>query len=1022
MAGMAKNFRKQPYQEKPSTTNLALALSISLSFFSGICLQHAAQATDANAFAHPKQLFVPPSTFHRRYDSDYEDYQSYPNTGHQNTEPSADGSTPTKFGSSTPSPYTTGKIPPSSVTGKAGQRPSTIPGAKGLGTRNKTLVESSKFTDARRGANTGGAPHSTPATTTFVSQAIAKSQALVNAGKLAAAEDMLQTDVKAFPSCAELQNELANVQIARARFYLKNQDIPQAAQEARSAITHAPNNQTARTLLGEITSSTAVVNADATEHIKSGQSLASQSKFLEAKAEYDTAISIQPSAPAYVGLGDLAAQQGDKALAKQQYAKAFQIDSESSLALRQRGIFKLASENDVVGANQDLSRALILNPTDTIAAAALQQLWREQIAKNPASANPHLGLARAFQLSNDLKSAQAEYREVVRLDPQHPNLPAARQSFKLALAKQEATRCLQAAHTLEDSGALNDAHFKILEAVNLTPTSISARLYQGSVAEKLTLYKEAHDAYMTVLREDPRNQIAANHLRNLNSQLGASNANPAEMAAKSAVQNVSGVPAYPTTTMAGPDSATAATTPTKPQGMYAFRGWQKGSPFPTPPAQPADTTASATGAPINPNIEPVDASSGTLANSGKPMPLQGPSTLSPTTQHVNAFSSFLGSLRDVNMQNQQNAMAAESVMRSAVSPYGSSYPSSTGSSPSASSYSSSTGSSGASGADLNNLLSSINSMPSAPSAATAGSAPVPGGATAAGADSAATNSSAFAIIGAMANRLRGPLTHQPSSTSTAAAGATPAPAAATQSAMPPTSISALSRELTPQQIQQIQQMTAVPAPLPTMPDPAEANILANAGADAPSSLPPEVLPQTAGLTATAATLGALPPATGSITQAAASTASSATAPAATVNSAPVQNAGVSQDNSAATTAMATSSVASSLNGSIKLELEGVSPTPTSVKLKVVLKNDGSQPLTIPATPTAIVRIFGQSDQKAQVIFTDKQVAVGGVIHGIIKIAGHNINPAADLVLPGFLPAAFADRDVHLTVPISALVK
>jgi tetratricopeptide (TPR) repeat protein len=989
-----------------NSTNLTLALSIGLSLLSGICFQPTALATDANSFAHPKQLFVPPTTFQRRYDSDYNDYQTYPVTGHQSTEPSANGVAPASFAPSHPNPYTSGKIPPSSVTGKAGQRPSGVPGAKGLGTRNKTLVESSKFTDARKGANAGGAPHATPATTTFVAQTIAKSQALVKAGKLAAAEDMLQTDVKAFPNSADLQNELANVQILRARFYLKKQDIPQAAQEARSAISHSPNNQAARILLGEITSSNTVVNADASDHIKNAQNLASQSKFLEAKAEYDTAISIQPSAPAYVGLGDLAAQQGDKTLAKREYAKAFQIDSESSLALRQRGIFKLASENDVVGANQDLSRALILNPTDTVAASALQQLWREQIAKNPASANPHLGLARAFQLSNDLKSAQAEYREVVRLDPQHPNLPAARESFKLALAKQEATRCLQAAHTLEDSGALNDAHSKILEAVNLTPTSISARLYQGSVAEKLTLYKEAHDAYMTVLREDPRNQIAANHLRNLNSQLGASTANRAELAAinaaESAVQNVSSVPAYPTTTMAGPDSAAAA--PAKPQGMYVFRGWQKGSPFPPQPAQPTDTTAIAAntantpGTPVNPNIEPVDASTGALANSDNPMPLQGPATLSPTTSHVNAFSSFLGSLRDVNMQNQQNAMAAEGVMRSAINPYGSS--SSGGSGLSGSSYSSSAGGAGSSasssagagaggttpgGADLNNLLSSINAMPNAPSAAGAGAAnaPVPG---------AATNSSAFSMIGAMANKLRGPLTRGATDASAAAP-------AATQSAIPANSMSALSRELSPQQMQQIQQMTAVPAPLPTTPDRAEANILANAGVDAPSLLPPEILPQASGLAATAATLGALPATAQGISS--------------TTSSAPIPSAGASPDASA---------TAQSLNGSVKLELEGVNPTPTSVKLKVVLRNDGTQPLDVPSSPTGLVRMFGQADQKAQVTFTDKTVPAGGTIHGIIKVAGHNLNPAADLVLPGFLPAAFADRDVHLTVPISALVK
>jgi hypothetical protein len=250
-----------------------------------------------------------------------------------------------------------------------------------------------------------------------------------------------------------------------------------------------------------------------------------------------------------------------------------------------------------------------------------------------------------------------------------------------------------------------------------------------------------------------------------------------------------------------------------------------------------------------------------------------------------------------------------------------------------------------------------------------------------------------------------------------------APAAATQSAVPPASLAALSKELTPQQLQQIQQMTAVPAPLPSTPDPAEANILANAGQDAPSLLPPEVMPQASGLTATAATLGGPASAVASPAQTAASTANSAPLTSTVNTSVPPQSANVSQDNATAASAStnATSS-APSLNGSIKLELEGINPTPTSVKLKVVLKNDGSQALTIPTAPTALVRMFGQSDQKAQVIFTDKQVAAGGAIHGVIKVAGHNLNPAADLVLPGFLPAAFADRDVHLTVPISALIK
>src|SRR5262249_19303534 len=97
------------------------------------------------------------------------------------------------------------------------------------------------------------------------------------------------------------------------------------------------------------------------------------------------------------------------------------------------GLFKLSSEDDVVGASADLSRAVIINSKDKVAGKALIDLWQKQVAKNPNNANSHLGLARAYQLVGDLKAAQAEYREVVRIDPNHPNLPACRQSFKLAL-------------------------------------------------------------------------------------------------------------------------------------------------------------------------------------------------------------------------------------------------------------------------------------------------------------------------------------------------------------------------------------------------------------------------------------------------------------------------------------------------------------------------------------------------------------------------------------------------------------
>ncbi|MGH9549876.1 MAG: tetratricopeptide repeat protein, partial [Terriglobales bacterium] len=220
------------------------------------------------------------------------------------------------------------------------------------------------------------------------------------------------------------------------------------------------------------------------------------------------------SADSHVAQGDAAMRENKRELAKQEYQRALEINPNSASALRQMGILRL-QQSDIVGANTDLSRALVLNPNDKIAAKNLTELWQRQVSRNPKEVTGHLGLARAYQQGGDLKSAQSEYRTVVSMDPQNPNLPAARQSFKLALARQEAQRSIAAAHTLEGQGLIPDAHQKAVEAVGLCPGDVSMRLYQGRLSEKIGRYNEAHDAYMNVLREDPTNEEAAKALAGL---------------------------------------------------------------------------------------------------------------------------------------------------------------------------------------------------------------------------------------------------------------------------------------------------------------------------------------------------------------------------------------------------------------------------------------------------------------------------------------------------------------------------
>lgn len=210
----------------------------------------------------------------------------------------------------------------------------------------------------------------------------------------------------------------------------------------------------------------------------------------------------------------LAAAQNSMAQAMRQYNKNFEVDQNSPDALKQRGLYRY-STGDLVGANSDLSKCLTLEPHNKQAAEALLDLWRRQVAANPLSVNGHLGLARTYLQLGDLEAAQSEYKEVVRLDPNNPHLPAARNCVKAALARRAALKCFETAKTLNGVGDYKDAYDKTLEALTYTPNSSQILLLKGQLADKLSYHREAREAYLAVLAEDPKNQEAAKGLKGI---------------------------------------------------------------------------------------------------------------------------------------------------------------------------------------------------------------------------------------------------------------------------------------------------------------------------------------------------------------------------------------------------------------------------------------------------------------------------------------------------------------------------
>lgn len=346
--------------------------------------------------------------------------------------------------------------------------------------------------------------------------AIKHADALIAQGKLKDAQAVLMKVQRTFPQEAKLRDKIAQVSVLRSHHYLKTGDHLQAASQSRMALAFDTHNEKAKDTLDKALQGMNVDPSSSQARLKQGHTLFSQGKTLEAAIEYRAALhnpaQLDSHSEALVGLGNIAAHHKDFTNAKANYEAALHQNPNSSTALRQYGLFQF-KQNELINANRNLSKALIVNPSDVAAKEKLIELWQQQVATRPDDAVTHLGMARAYQLSGDLKSAQAEYKTVVKIDPNHPNLPQARESFKIALVEQEARKHLESAHTLENHNALREAYAKASEAARITPNNVQTKLYQAHLAERIGNYKDAKAFYLSALTLDPNNATASTGVR-----------------------------------------------------------------------------------------------------------------------------------------------------------------------------------------------------------------------------------------------------------------------------------------------------------------------------------------------------------------------------------------------------------------------------------------------------------------------------------------------------------------------------
>ena len=933
-----------------------LGILLAMSF--GVVLPEATRAAD---FKYAKKVIVPPTRIPRRYD--------YDSMGGRLSNPG--------YGTTQDSYYQGGtyEIPDLSTSGspsvKGGKyelvpppppvAPSLLPASMAREVPAPPTASRSRATSI---SNQGRriSPHEDRfgSSSQASGQLIAKAEHLASQGHLKDAQEMLLKQQDAFKKDPAFQKAVEKVSLERAKYYLRRDNYREAAQQARIALGFEPTSTSAPPLLNQALRHQGIDPLNSESRLAEARKLFTQGDYSQASVEYLQSIKLKPSAEAEIGLGNIAFREGKLKTAKSRYQKALDLAPNSAVAMRQLGItrYKLT---DVVGANADLTRALVQDPTDKLAAQHLIELWQRQVSARPNDANSHLGLARAYQLAGDLKSAQNEYRTVVKIDPNHPNLPAARQSFKLALAREQAQKAYEAGMNLDSHGAVREAFDKASEAVRLSPGDSRYQIFQAQMLEKLGDPQGARAAYLQILSGDPSNTVAASRVQALN-----------------AISS-------PTAGTTG-NTALAANN-AQPLGIPQYRG--EGPALPYLPS-PYNRTGAA-GAQI------------------------------PTADPVQNMTGFLGSLRNLMLSQKKMLKADEEDMMVKL---GLSKPSSSTAGDASSSIAglpkladvdttapSLNPDSLIKSEDVKKLLSGINSTPATASTgglveekATAQSlASVSGdslstlAANAANAAQALKNNSNIDFtkikniaVQAAPNLIRTksenefpplapPIVRNPAVNSIATA---PSPAPV-PTPLPATSATNNSdQDLVSRNKRLEDELARTRQELEQLKSGGQSDAAPNGdeNEDIEEVVEAEIEDPTKKVD-------------------------------------PIAEAA---DNLRGAIPQSPQTASATVPENVHLELLGVQAAKKDIRLKVRLRNDQTSDLVIPGSKKAVIRIAGSEDKMVPIKFPRKKLAAHTTMEGFIKIPGQRLSPAADVFIPELAGSGESRAHVHLTVPISSL--
>ena len=291
-------------------------------------------------------------------------------------------------------------------------------------------------------------------------------------------------------------------------------DYDKALKEFRLAIYYDPENKTADSNLDGLLRERGVKANDPQTRAQIGDKLRADANFELALIEYKKALGLsQTQDPnVLINIGDiyyiLYLRDGQKTndiyKALDSYKKSLEI-KETAKAHIKVGDGLLALR-DVVAAIDHYKKALQLEPNSQDALAANVRGWNEAIRIAPLIAENHIGLANALQQKKDFVSAEEEYNQALKLDPENAIVLHGLESLEQDVLKAKASQFVEQALKLQSEGKYDDAISQYVKAIEVNPNDTKLHYNIGTAFQAKEDFEHAEKAYKKSLEIDPQNE------------------------------------------------------------------------------------------------------------------------------------------------------------------------------------------------------------------------------------------------------------------------------------------------------------------------------------------------------------------------------------------------------------------------------------------------------------------------------------------------------------------------------------